>query len=228
MKEKQGHPHTAILHGNKKGSTDACSSMDACRACQARTAGLEAYRIIWLHVNGILEKTELQAQKSISGFQAMGVEEGVWWHMAQGNILLYFYCGGGYTTVYACQNSTNCPLKGSLLLYEILSQYLWLFFKKEKELLGKIFKYWLPYPPIPWFHKYILFRNSLQTGPSASIPHVNGQLHRTPMSKHRNLVITIFATPSPSPQVQILAEFCPFYFPNTWCFHFFLCPPHQL
>ena len=29
-----------------------------------------------------------------------------------------------------------------------------------------------------------------------------------------NLVLTMFTIPSPSPQVQILAEFCPFYFVN--------------
>ena len=31
-----------------------------------------------------------------------------------------------------------------------------------------------------------------------------------------------------SPQVNILAEFCPFYFENVQCNYFFPCPPHLL
>ena len=93
--------------------------------------------IVWFHVNGFLEKAQVQAQKYICGCQCIGVEEGVWWRIAQGSIFepvehfLYFYCGSIYTMVCICQNSTNGnALKHWLLSYiNYISTLLTFFFK---------------------------------------------------------------------------------------------------
>ena len=115
---------------------------------------------------------------------------------------LHFYCGSIYTTAYVCQNSRNCnALKCWLLLY---TNYTSTLFLKGKG----TFKYLNIGYCIHLDHELknikILFWNSSQTWPTSRILHDSFIL-----LEHTNLVLTVFTIPSPSPQVQILAEFCP-------------------
>ena len=82
---------------------------------------------------------------------------------------LHFYCGSFYSTVYICQNSTNCnALKCWLLLY---SNYTSILFLKGKG----TFKYLNIGYCIHLDHELknikIIFWNSFQTWPTSRIPH---------------------------------------------------------
>ena len=133
--------------------------------------------IIWFNVNGFLKMAQLLAQKYICGCQDIGVEEGVWWQIAQGSIFepvehfLYFYCGSIYTMVCICQSSTNGNALTHWLLSYInyISTLLTLFWRKRN---FHIFTYWLSYPSRSWAHKHKnRIWNFSRTWPTSRIPH---------------------------------------------------------
>ena len=124
---------------------------------------------------------------------------------------LHFYCGSIYTTVYICQNSRNCnALKCWLLLY---TNYTSILFLKGKG----TFKYLNIGYCIHLDHELknikIVFWNSSQTWPTSRIPHDSSILLRYDRT-HKSVLNHVYKSLS-SPQVQILAEFCPFYFVNV-------------
>ena len=124
---------------------------------------------------------------------------------------LHFYCGSIYTTVYICQNSRNCnALKCWLLLY---TNYTSILLLKGKG----TFKYLNIGYCIHLDHELknikILFWNSSQTWPTSRIPHDSSILLRYDRT-HKSVLNHVYKSLS-SPQVQILAEFCPFYFVNV-------------
>ena len=134
---------------------------------------------------------------------------------------LHFCCGTIYTTVYICQKSTNGnTLKCWLLLY--INYTTILFFKGKGN-----FKYLnTGYCIHELKNIKILFGILPRPGQLLGFPMTVPYSYDT--TEHIKVFLTTFTSPSPSPQVQILAQFCPFYFVKVSCVYIFPCRPHVL
>ena len=86
-KNKRGYRYKGILHGNEqRGGILMHVTAGWVSPVQMRETRHRRLHIMWFHVNGFLHTAQLLAQKCICVCQGIGVEEGVWWQIAQGSI----------------------------------------------------------------------------------------------------------------------------------------------
>lgn len=121
------YPSNGILSNENEWTRAACHSINKSQC----TVVIERNQTLWFYLHNILKRGNLKGQKTYQwlpeagsnerGWQQRGTKENIFWSME----LLYLDCGGGYTTVYICQNLQNCALKVKILPYVNYTEKQW-------------------------------------------------------------------------------------------------------